>query len=93
MNKEEAELLTLELKGVQPPAPKSRSFKRLRRRTSADTQTIKIDGGSSSEGDLCLKISLPEEYHFSKVKCLLVGYFCFYYFVILSCALNAGSTK
>ncbi|KAG8648320.1 hypothetical protein MANES_09G177500v8 [Manihot esculenta] len=66
LNKEEAELLTLELKGVQPPAPKSRSFKRLRRRTSADTQTIKIDGGSSSEGDLCLKISLPEEYHFSK---------------------------
>ncbi|KDP23397.1 hypothetical protein JCGZ_23230 [Jatropha curcas] len=65
-NKEEAELLTLELKGVQPPAPKSRSLKRLRRRSSADTRTIKIDGGSSREGDLCLKISLPEEYHFSK---------------------------
>ncbi|KAJ9186012.1 hypothetical protein P3X46_005570 [Hevea brasiliensis] len=66
LNKEEAQLLTLELKGVQPPAPKSRSLKRLRRRPSADTQTIKIDSSSSREGDLRLKISLPEEYHFSK---------------------------
>ncbi|XP_015570646.1 protein SUPPRESSOR OF QUENCHING 1, chloroplastic isoform X1 [Ricinus communis] len=66
LNKEEAELRTLELKGVQPTAPKSKSLKRLRRRSSADVQTIKIDGGSSKEGDLCLKISLPEEYHFSK---------------------------
>ncbi|XP_050225291.1 protein SUPPRESSOR OF QUENCHING 1, chloroplastic [Mercurialis annua] len=66
LNKKEAELLTLELKGVQPPAPKSRSLKRLRRRSSADVQTIKINGGSLSEGDLRLKISLLEEYHFSK---------------------------
>ncbi|KAG6702381.1 protein SUPPRESSOR OF QUENCHING 1, chloroplastic isoform X1 [Carya illinoinensis] len=66
LNKEEAELLTLELKGVQPPVPKNRSLKRLRRRSSADTQTITIDGGSSNEGNLSLKILLPEEYHFSK---------------------------
>ncbi|BBH06476.1 haloacid dehalogenase-like hydrolase family protein [Prunus dulcis] len=40
LNKEEAELHTLELKGVQPPTAKSKSLKRLRRRSSADTQTI-----------------------------------------------------
>nr|XP_027114870.1 protein SUPPRESSOR OF QUENCHING 1, chloroplastic-like isoform X1 [Coffea arabica] len=60
------ELLTLELKGVQPPAPKSRSLKRLRRRSGADKETIVINGGSSSEGNLILKISVPEGYHFSK---------------------------
>ncbi|XP_058189992.1 protein SUPPRESSOR OF QUENCHING 1, chloroplastic isoform X9 [Rhododendron vialii] len=66
LNKEEPELLTLELKGVQPPIPKSRSLKRLRRRSSADTDTVKVDGSSSIEGNLYLKISVPEGYHFSK---------------------------
>ncbi|XP_008246083.1 PREDICTED: NHL repeat-containing protein 2 [Prunus mume] len=66
LNKEEAELLTLELKGVQPPTAKSKSLKRLRRRSSADTQTITVDGGSSNEGNLSIKISVPEGYHFSK---------------------------
>ncbi|KAJ4825096.1 Protein SUPPRESSOR OF QUENCHING 1, chloroplastic [Turnera subulata] len=66
LNKEEAELLTLELKGVQPPAPRARTLKRLRRRSSSDTKIVKVDGGSSSEGDLSIKISLPKEYHFSK---------------------------
>ncbi|XP_031280340.1 protein SUPPRESSOR OF QUENCHING 1, chloroplastic-like [Pistacia vera] len=45
LKKKEPELLTLELKGVQPPAPKSRSPKRLRWRSSADTETIVVDGG------------------------------------------------
>ncbi|PPS02536.1 hypothetical protein GOBAR_AA18128 [Gossypium barbadense] len=66
LNKENAEILTLELKGVQPPTPKSKSLRRIRKRSSADTQTIVVNGGSSSEGNLYLKISLPEEYHFSK---------------------------
>ncbi|KAM2468598.1 hypothetical protein FF1_010260 [Malus domestica] len=66
LNREEAELLTLELKGVQPPVAKSKSLKRLRRRSSADTQTITVDGGPSSEGNLSIKISVPEGYHFSK---------------------------
>ncbi|KAK3014291.1 hypothetical protein RJ639_008014, partial [Escallonia herrerae] len=66
LHTKEAELLTLELKGVQPPTPKSRSFKRLRRRSLADTQVIIVDGGSSKEGILFLKISVPEGYHFSK---------------------------
>ncbi|KVH92080.1 HAD-like domain-containing protein [Cynara cardunculus var. scolymus] len=65
LNKENAELVTLELKGVQPPAPKSRSPRRLRRRTSADTETIVVDGVSSNEGNLILSISVPEGYHFS----------------------------
>ncbi|TYH91789.1 hypothetical protein ES332_A13G137800v1 [Gossypium tomentosum] len=66
LNKENAEILTLELKGVQPPTPKSKSLRRIRKRSSADTQTIVVNGGSSSEGNLYLKISFPEEYHFSK---------------------------
>ncbi|CAN0914071.1 Protein SUPPRESSOR OF QUENCHING 1, chloroplastic [Linum grandiflorum] len=66
LNKEEPELRTLELKGVLPPTARSKSLKRLRRRASADTQIVKIDGVSSNEGKLFLKISLPEEYHFSK---------------------------
>ncbi|XP_034222109.1 protein SUPPRESSOR OF QUENCHING 1, chloroplastic isoform X2 [Prunus dulcis] len=66
LNKEEVELHTLELKGVQPPTAKSKSLKRLRRRSSADTQTITVDGGSSNEGNLSIKISVPEGYHFSK---------------------------
>ncbi|GMP63714.1 hypothetical protein CsSME_00025303 [Camellia sinensis var. sinensis] len=66
LNKEEAELLTLELKGVQPPTPKSQSLRRLRRRSSADTDTVTVDGGSSNEGNLYVKISIPEGYHFSK---------------------------
>ncbi|KAM7481806.1 hypothetical protein LguiB_006389 [Lonicera macranthoides] len=66
LNKQEPELLTLELKGVQPPAPKSRSPKRLRRRSGADTEVVVVDGGSSNEGNLDLKISVSEGYHFSK---------------------------
>ncbi|CAL5402040.1 unnamed protein product [Camellia sinensis] len=66
LNKEEAELLTLELKGVQPPTPKSQSLRRLRRRSSANTDTVTVDGGSSNEGNLYVKISIPEGYHFSK---------------------------
>ncbi|CAH2068744.1 unnamed protein product [Thlaspi arvense] len=66
LDKEEPELLTLELKGVRPPTPKSRSLKRLRRRSSADTETITVDGGSSKKGNLYLKISVPQGYHFSK---------------------------
>ncbi|GFS30722.1 haloacid dehalogenase-like hydrolase family protein [Actinidia rufa] len=57
LNKENPELLTLELKGVQPPTPKSRSLKRLRRRSSADTETVKVNGSSSNVGNLYLKIS------------------------------------
>ncbi|KAJ7973259.1 NHL repeat-containing protein 2 [Quillaja saponaria] len=66
LNKQEAELLTLDLEGVQPPTPKSRSFKRLRRRSTADTVTISVASVSSNQGNLSLKISLPKEYHFSK---------------------------
>ncbi|XP_039021583.1 protein SUPPRESSOR OF QUENCHING 1, chloroplastic-like [Hibiscus syriacus] len=66
LSKENVEILSLVLKGVQPPAPKSKSLRRFRRRSSADTQTIVVNGGSSSEGNLYLKISLPKEYHFSK---------------------------
>ncbi|XP_052206057.1 protein SUPPRESSOR OF QUENCHING 1, chloroplastic isoform X2 [Diospyros lotus] len=65
LDKEEAKLLTLELKGVTPPTRKSKSLKRLRRR-AADTEIVTIDGGSSSEGNLFLKVSVPEGYHFSK---------------------------
>jgi len=71
LNADEPELRTLELKGIQPPKPKSRSFKRLRRRESADTVPITIDAVSSNEGSLSIKISLPSEYHFSKVLTLL----------------------
>ncbi|KAK7259004.1 hypothetical protein RIF29_24598 [Crotalaria pallida] len=66
LNNDEYALRTLELKGFQPPKPKLRSFKRLRRRTSADTTTITIDAISSNEGNLSIQISLPNEYHFSK---------------------------
>ncbi|KAL4572704.1 hypothetical protein LXL04_019486 [Taraxacum kok-saghyz] len=67
LKKEDSEIVTLELKGVQPPATTpSRSPRRLRKRNSADTQTIVVDGGSSIEGDLSLQISVPQGYHFSK---------------------------
>ncbi|CAI9786151.1 unnamed protein product [Fraxinus pennsylvanica] len=66
LSKVEPVLLTLELKGVQAPAPKSKSLRRLRRRSTADTETVKVNGVSSNEGKLCLKISVPEGYHFSK---------------------------
>lgn len=66
LNQAEPDLLTLELKGVQPPVPRGRTMKRLRKRLSADTQVIKVDGSSSTEGNLYLRISLPEGYHFSK---------------------------
>lgn len=67
LKNEKVELHTLELKGVLPPAPKSRSLKRLRRRSGADTQTIVVSGGSSKEAILHLQISVPGGYHFSKV--------------------------
>ncbi|KAJ1417181.1 Six-bladed beta-propeller, TolB-like [Sesbania bispinosa] len=66
LNSDEIELRTLELKGFQPPKTKSRSFKRLRRRPSADTVPITINAISSKEGNLSIEISLPNEYHFSK---------------------------
>ncbi|KAF7817977.1 protein SUPPRESSOR OF QUENCHING 1, chloroplastic isoform X1 [Senna tora] len=66
LNNEGFELSTLELKGFQPPTPKSRSLKRLRRRSAADTVTITTDGVLSNEGNLSINISIPNEYHFSK---------------------------
>ncbi|XP_028779438.1 protein SUPPRESSOR OF QUENCHING 1, chloroplastic [Neltuma alba] len=66
LNNGSLELHTLELKGFQPPSPKSRAFKRLRRRSSADTVTITTNGVSSNEGRLSIHVSLPNEYHFSK---------------------------
>ncbi|CAH8381960.1 unnamed protein product [Eruca vesicaria subsp. sativa] len=65
-NKEDVEIRTLELKGVQPPMPKAKSLKRLRKRASADTKIVTVDAVTSREGDLNLKISLPDGYHFSK---------------------------
>lgn len=70
MNDSGAELFTLELNGVMPPA-KSKSPKRLRRRSLSDTLTILVDGVSSEEGNLYLKFSVPEEYHFSKVSTII----------------------
>ncbi|XP_017226451.1 protein SUPPRESSOR OF QUENCHING 1, chloroplastic isoform X4 [Daucus carota subsp. sativus] len=60
LSKQEAEISTLELKGVVPPRTVSRSLKRLRRRSGVGTETVKVDGVSSSEGILSLKISVPE---------------------------------
>ncbi|XP_017187248.1 protein SUPPRESSOR OF QUENCHING 1, chloroplastic-like isoform X1 [Malus domestica] len=51
LDKEEAELLTLELKGVRPPVAKQKS---LRRRSSADTQTVTVDGGPYPTRATCL---------------------------------------
>ncbi|KAK4264680.1 hypothetical protein QN277_025822 [Acacia crassicarpa] len=66
LNDRSLKLQTLELKGFQPPSPKSRVPKRLRRRSSADTVTIAANGVSSNEGRLSIHVSLPNEYHFSK---------------------------
>ncbi|XP_020264541.1 NHL repeat-containing protein 2 isoform X1 [Asparagus officinalis] len=66
LNGKEPVLSTLELKGVLPPSSKPKSLKRLRRRLSADTKIITIDGGSSAEGYFYLDISVPDGYHFSK---------------------------
>ncbi|XP_068662112.1 protein SUPPRESSOR OF QUENCHING 1, chloroplastic [Aristolochia californica] len=66
LNGDEPALHTLELKGVQPPSPKSKSLRRLRRRQPADIEVLRIDGGSSTSGNLYLRISVPEGYHFSK---------------------------
>ncbi|KAI4374057.1 hypothetical protein MLD38_012100 [Melastoma candidum] len=66
LNKKGAELLTLELKGVKPPVARSKTPKRLRSRTSADTVSVKVDGISANQGKLNLAISVPEGYHFSK---------------------------
>ncbi|KAF3774472.1 NHL repeat-containing protein 2 [Nymphaea thermarum] len=66
LNGKEPILQTLELKGVQPPSSKPTSLKRLRRRSSVDTRTIAVQSISSKEGNLKLKISVPQGYHFSK---------------------------
>ncbi|KAJ6918032.1 hypothetical protein NC651_012296 [Populus alba x Populus x berolinensis] len=42
LNMEQAELQTSELKGVQPPASKSESSKRLRNQSSADKRQLKL---------------------------------------------------
>lgn len=68
LNERGAEVRTLDLTGVQPPSPKPKALRRLRRRLSADTNVINIDGGSSMEGYLSLAISVPDGYHFSKVQ-------------------------
>ncbi|ERN03299.1 NHL repeat-containing protein 2 [Amborella trichopoda] len=61
-----ATISTLELKGVQSPSPKSNALKRLRRRQSTNAQIITVERISSMEGNLSLKISVPEDFHFSK---------------------------
>ncbi|KAK9735763.1 hypothetical protein RND81_04G226100 [Saponaria officinalis] len=66
LNRGEPELLTLELKGVQPPAPRTRTMRRLRKRATADTQIITVSGSQSNKGNLDVRISLPPGYHFSK---------------------------
>ncbi|GAB2287271.1 Protein SUPPRESSOR OF QUENCHING 1, chloroplastic [Dionaea muscipula] len=62
----ELQLRTLELKGVLPPASRTRTVRRLRKRPSADTKIITVTGGPANEGNLYLMISVPENYHFSK---------------------------
>lgn len=66
LNQGESVLYTLELKGVQPPAPRAKTMKRLRKRLSPDTQIVMVNGGPSTEGNMYLRISVPEGYHFSK---------------------------
>ncbi|VAI06337.1 unnamed protein product [Triticum turgidum subsp. durum] len=66
LNERGAEVRTLDLTGVQPPSPKPKALRRLRRRLSADTNVINVDGGSSMEGYVSLAISVPYGYHFSK---------------------------
>ncbi|CAN6320215.1 unnamed protein product [Urochloa humidicola] len=61
-----AEVKTLDLIGVQPPLPKPKTLKRLRRRLPVDTDVINVDGGPSIEGFLSLVITVPDGYHFSK---------------------------
>ncbi|KAM3229256.1 hypothetical protein ACQJBY_060257 [Aegilops geniculata] len=66
LNERGAEVRTLDLTGVQVPSPKPKALRRLRRRLSADTNVINVDGGSSMEGYVSLAISVPDGYHFSK---------------------------
>lgn len=73
LNEESLKLRTLDLKGFQQPSPKSKVLKRLRRRSSADTVTIATDAVSSNEGRLSIQISLPKEYHFSKVFTIILS--------------------
>lgn len=68
LNDKNLQLLTLELKGVEPPSAKPKSLKRLRRRLPADVQIIKVDAGKAKEGYLSLQFSVPDGYHFSKVS-------------------------
>lgn len=68
LNERGAEVRTLDLTGVQAPSPKPKALRRLRRRLSADTNVINVDGGSSMEGYVSLAISVPDGYHFSKVQ-------------------------
>lgn len=58
---------TLELKGVQPPQLKiAGKPRRLRRRTSSDTEVIKTESVKMSNGSIKVQISLPAGYHFTK---------------------------
>ncbi|KAG8096237.1 hypothetical protein GUJ93_ZPchr0013g37250 [Zizania palustris] len=66
LNGKDADVHTLDLIGVQPPTSKPKTMRRLRRRLSADTDVINVDGGSSMEGFLSLAISVSAGYHFSK---------------------------
>ncbi|KAL5209961.1 hypothetical protein ABZP36_005584 [Zizania latifolia] len=66
LNGKDAEVRTLDLIGVLPPTSKPKALRRLRRRLSADTDVINVDGGSSMEGFLSLAIAVPAGYHFSK---------------------------
>lgn len=59
-------LSTLELKGVAPPQMKVEKPRRLRRRTSSDTETIKIEPIKAVSGNFEVQISLPAGFHFTK---------------------------
>lgn len=78
LNDENLQLLTLELKGVEPPSAKPKSLKRLRRRLPADVQIIKVDAGKAKEGYLSLQFSVPDGYHFSKVSDVFLSYYFFF---------------
>ncbi|KAH7443198.1 hypothetical protein KP509_02G025300 [Ceratopteris richardii] len=58
---------TLELKGVQPPEPKtSGKPRRLRRRSSGDVELVKTDPIKATEGNIKIRIGLPAGFHFTK---------------------------
>lgn len=92
LHEKEPVLLTLELKGVQPPAPKSKSLRRLRRRSEANTETIPIDGSSATEGKFFLKIMVPEGYHLSKVRSCVGLLIMIFRYCMLFCLLHVDSS-